>query len=242
MKRKLSVFSMLLRHSFFKVLGICGAMAATNFGLFYANSPDPGECLPWLLDLSPLFWIFVVAFGLMTWVLCSALCDRGGKQNLFLGRLRMSVKTIYLTHVVYHFLCYLLLFAVEALSLLGLCLWMRHYVPEQFNHQSLMLTCYQSDFLHTLFPMSDILGWVTLLSLLLGLGICTAALPTRNRLGKYSISSFLMAGLTLLYLQMQREGGALFPDAKILAIIGTVIFALISLLNTMTMEVTGDAE
>ena len=91
----------------------------------------------------------------------------------------------------------------------------------------------------------QILEWVRFISgtglLLVGLGICTAALPARNRQGKRSISTFLMVGLTIFYVYMQTQSSALFPDGKIVVLIGTAIFALISGIGVLA-EVGEDVE
>lgn len=238
MRRKLSLLSMIAGHSLGKVFLILIAMAAANGVLFYTELADTYRDMRYMLDRTSFLWAFGIAFTLLSIVLCSALCDRGGKQNYFLNRLSVSPRVFYLTHVLYNTLCYVLLFAAEALSLLGLCFWMQSRFPESFNQQTLMLACYQSSMLHTFLPLSDVLGWVVLGCLLLGLGICTAALPAMNRRGRRSISTFLMCATVPFYVFLQNEFGAVELDAKIIALVGTAFFAFTALWGPLDQEVT----
>lgn len=240
MRRKLSVFSMIAGHSLGKLLWILLLLPAANGIMFYYSLEEQYRALYRLLDKPAFTAVFAVAFGAVSVILCGALRDRGGRQNNFLDRLQISYRAIYWNQVFYNTLCYFLLFAVEAMSLLGLAFWNRCLFPESGNHQSLMLDCYQTSILHVFFPLSDWLGWTALILLLLGLGICTAAFPAKQRRGKRSITSFLMCIAALLYVHMQVLSHALFPDGKIIILVSGVLISLVAAGGVLSWEVTED--
>lgn len=240
MKGKLSVLSMIAGHSLGKVLWILLLLPAVNGILFYFALAEHYQVLYRILDDLPFTAAFAVAFGIMSVVLCGALRDRGGRQNNLLDRLRISPRAIYWNQAVYNALCYFLLFAVEAMSLLGLAFWNSSLFPESYTHQTLMLDCYQTSILHVFFPLSDLLGWAALAVVILGLGICTAAFPAKQRRGKRSITTFLMCFAVLLYVHMQVSSHALFPDGKILILISGALISLVAAGGVLSWEVTED--
>lgn len=241
MKRKLSVFSMIAAHTLGKVFAILLLLPVINGILFYRELGEVFRPLYKILDGRQFLLGFLAVFGLLSIVLCSALRDKGGSQNCLLNRLRMSPRGIYWEHVLYNSLCYLLLFAVEGLSLLGLAFWNRQAFPASYNHQTLMLDTYQASLLHVFFPLSDWLSWVVLAVLIAGLGICTASMPTMNRRGKRSISPFFMVGTVAFYLLLQFNSNAMFVDGKIIGLISGIFVAVLSVFAPLRQEVSEDA-
>ena len=241
MKRKLSVFSMIAAHTLGKVFAILPLLPVINGILFYRALGEEYQPLYEILDGRQFLLGFLAVFGLMSVILCSALRDKGGSQNCLLNRLRISPRGIYWNHVLYNSLCYLLLFAVEALSLLGLAFWNQQAFPAFYNHQTLMLDTYQASLLHVFFPLSDWLSWVVLAVLITGLGIYTASMPTMNRRGKRSISPFFMAGAVVLYLLIQFNSNAMFVDGKIIGLVSGILVVGVSVFAPISLEVSEDA-
>ena len=241
MKRKLSVFSMIAAHTLGKVFAILLLLPVINGILFYRELGETFQPLYKILDGRQFLLGFLAVFGLLSIVLCSALRDKGGSQNCLLNRLHTSPRGIYWNHVLYNGLCYFLLFAVEALSLLGIALWNQQVFPAFYNHQTLMLDTYQSSLLHVFFPLSDWLSWVVLAVLIVGLGICTASMPTMNRRGKRSISPFFMVGTVTFYLLIQFNSNAMFVDGKIIGLVGGILVAGVAVFAPISPEVSEDA-
>lgn len=239
MKRKLSILNLIASHSMRWVLLILGALVIGDAAIFAIYLNGTKAELSVLLDDNRLLLLFAGAFALLTLVLCLAMCDRGGRQNYLLNRLRVSPKMLYMTHAFYNGACYFLLFAVQALTLLGICLWSERAYASYFNHQTLFLTCYQSDFLHAFFPLENVMGWISNIFLILGLGICTAALPVRNRSRNLSISTFLMAGHGLAFFLLLCES-SMDPTVYFLGIFNSVVYLLVSLFGVLSLEVDAD--
>jgi len=232
MKKALALFSLIARHSVGKVLAVLVLLTAGNAAAFFPELGNRARSLSSMLDSFILMAVFLGSFLALSSILCRQLADRGGHQNYFLNRLRLRGATVYWTHVLYNSLCYFLLFAVEALSLLVLCMITVSRFPESYNHQSIVMACWQSDLLHTFFPLSDWLGWLTNGVILAGLGIFTAAAPTKNRNGKSSFSAALMILIVVVcFLWQWLEYGAIYPESKNAALIATTILAVGSFLH-----------
>ena len=241
MKRKLSVLSMIANHSLEWVLGILLLQLLLNGLFFYTCLVVEGwEFLDVVLSMEELLGFFAISLVLMTFLLGFSLRDKGGKQNYFLHRLSVSPRAFCLTHGLYNSLCFFLLFAVEALSLLGGVFWHSQLHPEAYNHQSIMLSCYRYSVLHTFFPLSDWLGWVVLAVLILGLGFTSAAMSAANRRGKRSILPFLMVGTVLLYGNLQNSFQAVALDGKVVSLIPALIFTGSALWQLLGQEVRED--
>lgn len=241
MKRKLSVFSMIAGHSLERVFGILLLQILLN-GLFFYNYlvVESWGFLDPILNTSELLGIFSVGLTLMTLLMSFTLRDKGGRQNYFLHRLSVSPGAVFLSHSLYNSLCFLLLFAVEAMSLLGGVFWHSLLNPEVYNHQTLMLSCYRFSILHTFLPLSDWLGWVVLGILILGLGVASAAMSAANRRGKRSILPLLMLGTVLLYGHLQVSLQAVTLDGKLIGLAMGLIFTVAAFRTGLRQEVRED--
>lgn len=238
MKRKLSILSMIARHSLGKVFWILLAVPALNGLWFWDKKGESYQPVYQILDSGGVLGAFLLCLVLMTLALCAALRDKGGKLNCFLHRLEISPRGIYWNHVLYNSLCYLLLFAAEGLSLFGIAFWNSQLFPESFNHQRLMLECYMSAMVHMFFPLSDVLSWVVLAVMILCFGICSAAMSTMHRRGKWNIAAILLLGVVALYGDLQMEIHALALDGKVIALCGCVLVSIPALLSSIRREVT----
>ena len=238
MKRKLSILSMIARHSLGKVFWILLAVPALNGLMFWDKKGESYQPVYQIMDSGEALGLFLLCLVLMTLALCAALRDKGGRQNYFLNRLEISPRAIYWNHVLYNSMCYFLLFAAEGLSLFGIVFWNSQLFPESFNHQRLMLECYMSSMVHMFFPLSDVLSWVVLGVMILSFGICSAAMSTIQRRGKWDIAAILLLGVVTIYGHLQLETHALTLDGKIIALCGCVLVSLPALLSSVRREVT----
>ena len=98
MKRYLSVFEMITRSSFYKVLMVLLAMAVAQFGMFYLQLQESLEGtvsnLEALIDQSHYTIILGVAYLLITVLLVLHGCNLGSVQGYTLQRLKISEKKV----------------------------------------------------------------------------------------------------------------------------------------------------
>ena len=235
MRRKFAVLSMITAHSLKQVFWVLLLLVLGN-GLIFRLFPMPEGQLYEKLDSGAMVFCWILSYGLISFFLIRALCDRGGNQDLMIRRLELSPKRFFWIHCLYNSCCYFLLYAVESLSLMMLARWHIAENPGMFTSQSWMLVCYQSDVLHSFLPLSDGLGWAVNAFAVTGMGICAAAFSFRNRGGKLGVSTFFMAALIPLYVVLQNSLHGMDITAKILFLILGTAYVSASLWGVGGME------
>lgn len=235
MKKYLSVFMLIVRYSFYGVLGIFLGMILTQAGFFWLFGMDEGDLFQ-ALTSTPFVGMFVPTIILLTGILGGALCSRGGQLTNLMRRLRISDKTAFWLQAAYNALVFALYFAVQALLFLGLSAWYAQVHPEAVNHQTLFVTAYQHPLFHMVFPLENGLGWVCNCVLIAGLGICTAAYPFRQRRGRRSFTTFLMVLLVLFYKFLMGVEHQLGISAAIYCIPAALLFMGSSLAGVLGIE------
>lgn len=202
MKRQLSVFTLLLRQTLYKLLAILGIMALAEGILWYFNVRTADFLLFDALDSSGMIWVFGIAFILVTLMLCFTGCDFGNKQSYSLRRLGVSEKNVFLWQCFNNSCCYLLLWGLQlAVVLAQSSVW----TLSHGNQQTLMLTAYKSVLLFNLLPLSSVWGWIRNVVIVLGLGICTAQFPYMQRRNKTAIP-WIIVTLLSVYACSRRLG------------------------------------
>ncbi len=192
MKQHTSVLMLLSRSSIYPILLRFAGLILVECGLFYwmmqrkwSSICEGYMGLEVLLSESKLFLIFVICFVQMIGILGSVGFESESKVGYTLQRLSVSEKTVVLWHWCYNSLCLLLLWWVQTLTILGLCVWYVKVAPaEVVNGQTIMLACYRSVFLRSLFPLADVFGWIRNIALVVTFGLLTAKVPYFNRRGK----------------------------------------------------------
>ena len=192
MKQHTSIFMLLSRSSIYRVLLRFAGLILAESGLFYWamqrkwNLICEGNIgLEGLLSDSQLFLVFVFCFAQITGILSNVGFESESQVGYTLQRLSVSEKTIVLWHWCYNCLCFLMLWWVQILTALGLCLWYVKAAPaEMVTGQTIMLACYRNAFLRHLFPLADIFGWIRNAALIITFGLLTAKAPYFNRRGK----------------------------------------------------------
>ena len=213
MKKHISVFGLFLQSSLLPILGIILLMGATELLFFHreiqsaltAYEADIGTGfvpLERMLDKSAVNVWFALAFVLITVLLCLPGCEFRIKTGYTLRRLSVGDNAILLWQFLYNTLIYLLLGAVQTIFAYGLCQYYLAAAPqEMISNQTLFLTFYRSELLHTLLPLSDILLWVRNLLLALSLGLAAAMFPYKQRHGRYSGSIIALVAFGIVFFE-----------------------------------------
>lgn len=232
MKKAIALFSMITSQCIGKVLTVLTLLTAGNAAIYFLGLGKRTARLSSVTDSIFLFAVFLVAFFVLSGILYRQLGNRNGHQSYFLDRLRLRKGTVFWNQALYNSLCYFLLFAVEALCLLAMSQITVNRFPERYNHQSVVVACYQSTLLHTVFPLSNWLGWLTNGVICVGLGIFTARASDLGRKGKRSFSYGLMLYCTVKYFLMQRLNvGSLGINDEILMLISPALLGCGSLMR-----------
>lgn len=196
MKRYLSVFEMITRSSIYKVFAVLLIMAVTELAACYIALQQLLEeiqpSLEEIVDQSYFLNFFRIAYVVVTVVLILSGMNIGSMQSYTLQRLRIKEKWVFVLQSIYNILCYLLLWTVQVVVLLMVSsYYMDHETDVILGNQMVFLAFHRNDFMHSILPFQDILGWFTIFFFLFGTGIMAASFTKRQRSGKIGWSLFL---------------------------------------------------
>jgi len=209
MKRHLSILMLFVRGTLYRVLPVMALMAGVEVFLFsrelsvYLDAEGMAESvgrysLSMLIEDADFIRIFMVAFALITLLLCLFGCDFNGKLDYTLQRLQISPMKIFLWQAGYNAAVYALLWMVQVYTLFGCSLFYMKAAPQTWvTNQSLFLEVHRSTFWFSMFPMGSGLLWVCLVLLFLCLGIVTARVPHCQRRRKPPVAFLLMMVIML---------------------------------------------
>lgn len=233
MKRYLSVFEMITRSSIYKVLAILIAMVAAEMIACAIAWQQPLALLKpnieeWV-DQSYFVIAFGVAYILMTVVLVLSGTNIGSVQSYTLQRLRIPEKKVYLLQCIYNILCYILLWGTQLAVLLGISTFYMNYKTHVVkSNQTVFLAFHRNEFMHSILPMEDFIGWFLLITLIAGTGIFAASFTRKQRQGKVEWS--LIVFVAIACIAFPRELGeepALFGVVCIIYMVTIIINVLL---------------
>lgn len=172
----LSLWGLLARSSFYKILAVLGLMAAGE-GLWLRNILKRGmasESLEIMAD-NGLPFLFLPALGVLSFFLARTEGLMGDRSRYTMQRLKVDPMQIFALQTVYNVLCITVLYAVQ----IFLGIWMievygRSLPAESLPSQLLFLAFYRSEFLHCLLPLADTGKWVRNILCILALGMAAA--------------------------------------------------------------------
>ena len=217
MKKYLSVFAMLARGSFFRILLLLCLMAAGQCGRFlhrlqneitlyesrvqqFAEEAAEITRLEGLFDFSTVSGTFGAVFLLVCIVLCLPGCGWGANCGYTLRRLNISERAVFVIQAICNAMMLVLLWAAEVMICLFLCRAYVHAVdPSLVSHQTVGLAFYRNDFLHSLLPLADITVWIRNLIMLAVLSLAAASFPYKQRRGKFAADIVSYALLTVIF-------------------------------------------
>lgn len=218
MKQYTSLLMLYTRSTFYKLLLlIFGIMAGLETALFVGAFREL-EVLaadPYLLTdtyryqnvlgLGNVFteghiqYVFAVAFvGVMAILMCNG-CEFGSRAGYTYRRLGISRRAAGILQAVYNAMCLVMLWAVQVVIVLGLCKWYNLNAPAEYvTNQSVLVSLYNNDFLHSLIPLDDVrihvFRWVEVVCL----AVTAACFPIRQRRGEKGIAVIIMTAAAVL--------------------------------------------
>lgn len=194
MKKNLSMLSIVVRSSIYKIMGILLGMGVLQTVLFYqafrslhtepiGSSWYSLELFEEVLQDAQVHYIFLAAFILICVTLIWAESERRGSKTFYLyDRLAVDFKSRFLSWSIYNVLCLLMLFAVQVLLVFGLGVIYQLLADPDFVLRPMYFSAfYKSRFLHCLLPMEEWLKWVRNVLMILAVGMEIADCSCRGR-------------------------------------------------------------
>lgn len=237
MKRYISVFEMIVRSSFYKVLLITGIMVvvqAIGFGLTMM-SPS-GLMIEIYIDQSHYSLIFKIAYLLLTAVLVLHGMNIGSVQSYTLQRLRIPEKRIFWLQALYNFFAYILLWGVQLMMILVSIFVYQKNLPDgvELSNQTMFIAFYRNDFMHSILPLEDVPGWSVLILIGITSAFVTAEFTKLQREGKFAFEILLLLATVIISFPRQLGYDAAFT------LVGFAIVYMIMVMRWIMNVVGGD--
>lgn len=236
--RELSLWALLARGSIYKILAILIIMVAGECTMFarslmrwmgqdrltdmsFETIFEDGGFKVWFLNGYAV--LFLAAFCLIFVVLLRCEAENGGSRfGYTLGRLRVSMRHLYLVRTAYNFLCFCLLFAVQIWVVLWMCRLYSQNIPEEvLSPQFTFLAFYRIPFLHNLLPLAETAKWgrnlLAVLALSAELAVC---LLHRQFSAYWSMLLLMMTGFAV-------DIGFHWPDLMLYFAFSVVLLAAV---------------
>lgn len=201
MKKYISVFEMIARSSIYKVLLILAGMVVAEAVCFYMTMMSPsGLNIEEYIDQSQYSLIFKIAYVLVTLAIVFPGMNIGSIQTYTLQRLRIKEKRIFWLQALYNTFAYVLLWGVQLVVILVSAMIFQKNLPLEaiWSHQTLFLAFYRSDFMHSILPLEDGLGWWVLGFVIVGTAFIVAEFTKQQRSGKIAFELPIMVVAVLL--------------------------------------------
>lgn len=199
MKKDFSVLMLLVRNSFWRVIGaILIMLALESFGFFADANLVHGYTisLEELLQGKRIGLGFILGSFMLTRVLVSFGSDKKSKVAYTLRRLQISERRVWFLQIIYHTGCFLVLCTAEAWLIVSIYrYYLIHSAVQPWSELTLRLAIKQNPFSYCLLPLQNTLGWLRNFTLILGFGVTSASEPIANRRGR----SELMVYPLLIY-------------------------------------------
>ena len=196
MKTYTSVIALYARATLGKLLAILALTGLVEAGLFYLQM-TPSMSLEAVFAQTHIPLVCAAGFALYIAVLTMPAFLKAGYT---LSRMRLTLKGRFLCHVVYNVLCFLIFWGFQVTLLVGLFHWFGTQAEEAvFGPQSILLTFYRVDFLHSLLPLADWLLYLRNAVLMVGVGAMTA-LPLSRQGSRGSYIWLAILGLGAMWL------------------------------------------
>lgn len=181
MKRYRSIFMLLSRSVFYKLLAVFFETAALHTAVYFLLRDQRN------IEAIYEHWSMQVVFGagliLTAVLLISTLSQSASKLDYTIRRLRVGRKELCLCQAGFNAACFLMFWAAEIFVALLLCrLWVSG--QDGLSHQTVYLAFYRSELLHSLLPLDDVSRWVRNFVVFIGLGICSACATVIQRRGE----------------------------------------------------------
>lgn len=205
MRQYFSAIAIAARSTIYKILAIMILMTTVEIALFTAVVNKFPADYPFLLEevivQSKIPFIFAITFLALCAILCMfGLNGYGSQVKYTINRLSISEKTISMLWSVYNIFCFILLWAVQLITVFLLSkIYLNSINSSFYNTHTVFLTFYNSDFLHSLLPLDEYSRYIRNIILILGLSLSCTCFSFKQRRGKKSFSFIVLAIITMMF-------------------------------------------
>jgi len=159
MRRHLSVLTLYVRNTIYKLILIIMAMAAVEFAGFKLFGPELARNFG--LEKSSRFYGIIFTFACLGLILvCILPSEKNCKYGYTLMRLQVSERSVFLWHSLSNVCSFLILWGAQIIIIFTLCKLHAGSSIYAEGPQGILVNFYRSDFLHSLFPLDETVLWI----------------------------------------------------------------------------------
>lgn len=250
-KRVISVFALLARSSFYKILGILTLMIigetvlfrrellkCNNVAIGLVTAPEA------LIENALVHGFFLGALGLIVVVLVWTEVRMSEKAGYTMMRLHLTRRQLFAIKTVYNVCCFVLLFVVQIWLVLGMLWQYRIFVEVDYEMpQLLFLTFYRNRFLHCLLPMQELGKWIRNVLMITALSMGAAgviAFPGEKGRNRYPLTLNLAILMILWF--VSDAGKNLLDMCCDIVFLGGIAWELLKVYGVFGRQEPGETE
>ncbi|MBQ9765600.1 MAG: hypothetical protein IJW18_05345 [Lachnospiraceae bacterium] len=198
--KDISALALLIKSSLYKILALIVEMTIIEFFIFYYII-DKGQNFAeseLMITKAYIPYTFLAMLAIAFMVLCFSEKGLDKKSGYTIQRMRISKKRFFVIKTIYNVFCIVLLFVVQ--TLVAIVLIRNHNVElikGEHEYQQLFLAFYRNDFLHSLFPMAEVLRWIRNVLLVLALGMQAAVSEKKSHVGDFCLISLTVSWFSI---------------------------------------------
>ena len=235
MKKHLSVFMLLARSTFYKVLGIIILMCGVEFALFSRavararQDGNPG--LEYAIEKSWLVFVFIAALLTMVYILIPGIGSKKSNPRYTLDRLRISENWIFFWQSLYNILCFALIILVQTAAAIALCHYYVQFAEDPtVTRHTIFLAFYRNDFFHSLLPFDEPASIAANILTVFAMGHSAALCTMAERYKRGNFASFIGAYTMICF--VRRDTGDFLNNMTIFILTAVVIIYTVYFLLT----------
>ena len=209
MKRHLSVFMLAARSSLYKIAAVMLIMTALESGVLYYHflKIRSGEEFYNVAGIGGIFerYHLPLVFGITFLVIYLSLaltgCEFSGSKLRYTIR-RLAVREEFLTAwwAVYNMMCLTVLWALQTAIALVFAYFYTRYAPDGYaNPQTIFLSFYMDDFLHSLLPLAETSRYIRNIALIIALGVSASVFSFKLRRDGKDYATIALAAITVVF-------------------------------------------
>lgn len=226
MKKYISVFSLIAKNSIYRIAGLVLLLMAADCALAWYLISARGYDLINLFNGNGGFGIpLAVIFAAIAVVQARRGDIYNGPQGYTVQRLAVSGKAVAALQILYHVLCWLILWGIQVLTFFLICsAYYRFGLGNPLTRQHIFHLFYITPLLHSLLPMEEILVWLANAAMVVGISVATTYGMLQRR-EKKTASGEAVLEIFLVILLFRREMGSFFLNLMIIG--GFLILAIV---------------
>lgn len=213
MKKYMSVLGLIARSSIYIFFALLIFMFSVESVFFIIKFPSADQYNYYFARFEECVvncgvpYIFAFCFIVVTVLLCLTGIEHSSKTGYTLRRLAVKEEGIFVIQAFYNILVYIAFWALQLCAVYFLSFYYLRSAPKEYvSNQTVFLSFYRNSFLHSLFPLEDVLLWIRNILFIFAIGLSSAEFTYKQRRRRYGI--LVVVSQVVIIAFFSREAGS----------------------------------